>query len=621
MNKPDLKFNQSQEPPTKPGHRLRLIAAVVGIGLALLAAGLWLYTQSQARPDSQPNLKGLRPGREGGPCEGAYEFESFPDTCTHGPDPGGNFGHKQPTSLIPSAKAAASVPCVDNGHSGNRVQIVHAYKDDPKPMDFALIASQINDVFRTSARETGGDIQVRFVHDASCQPIVERVRLSHNDLVSMDATLGAMKKRNLSRADRKYIIFTDSNVYCGIGTHNYDEKADASNQSNKGPGYARQDDLSRCVPGDTFHLAAAHELMHTLGAVNKGAPNYSGGGHCIDEFDNMCYGEVNKTTAANGKAIMQVCPPEHNQVYDCNHNDYFSTSPAPGSYLDVAWNAANSSFLMGTQPKPAVITSVGAPPPAPLPGASDIVGIAAFPKPGYPNSYWRVQRDGKVHTSGESHAGGIRSYDDTGIVYNAPIVGIAAHPSSYGYWLASSDGGVFAFGSARFYGSLGGIKLNKPIVGIAATPSGNGYWLAASDGGVFAFGDAKFKGSMGGKTLNRPIVGIAARPKTSVAGQGYWLVADDGGVFSFGSAPYKGSTGNIKLKMAVVGIVAHPSGNGYWMVGADGGIFAFGGAPFLGSTGSRAISSPVRAMAALPDGKGYWLAAGDGTVYPFGGAE
>jgi hypothetical protein len=42
---------------------------------------------------------------------------------------------------------------------------------------------------------------------------------------------------------------------------------------------------------------------------------------------------------------------------------------------------------------------------------------------------------------------------------------------------------------------LGGMKLNQPIVGIAGTPDGKGYWLVAADGGVFAFGSAGFFGS------------------------------------------------------------------------------------------------------------------------------
>ncbi len=44
---------------------------------------------------------------------------------------------------------------------------------------------------------------------------------------------------------------------------------------------------------------------------------------------------------------------------------------------------------------------------------------------------------------------------------------------------------------------------------MAATPSGNGYRLVASDGGIFAFGDAGFFGSTGGIALNQPIVGAS----------------------------------------------------------------------------------------------------------------
>ena len=54
--------------------------------------------------------------------------------------------------------------------------------------------------------------------------------------------------------------------------------------------------------------------------------------------------------------------------------------------------------------------------------------------------------------------------------------------------------------------------MNKPIVGIALTKDGGGYWEVASDGGIFAFGDAPFYGSTGAIHLNQPIVGMAATP-------------------------------------------------------------------------------------------------------------
>ncbi len=36
--------------------------------------------------------------------------------------------------------------------------------------------------------------------------------------------------------------------------------------------------------------------------------------------------------------------------------------------------------------------------------------------------------------------------------------------------------------------------MNKPIVGMAPTTDGGGYWLEASDGGIFNYGDAGFFG-------------------------------------------------------------------------------------------------------------------------------
>jgi len=137
------------------------------------------------------------------------------------------------------------------------------------------------------------------------------------------------------------------------------------------------------------------------------------------------------------------------------------------------------------------------------------------------------------------------------------LVGLALPwgPSGRGYWEVASDGGIFTFGDAGFYGSTGGTPLAKPVVGIAATPDGRGYWEVASDGGIFTFGDAGFYGSTGGTPLAKPVVGIAATPD----GRGYWEVASDGGIFTFGDAGFYGSTGGTPLAKPVVGIAASPA--------------------------------------------------------------
>ena len=109
---------------------------------------------------------------------------------------------------------------------------------------------------------------------------------------------------------------------------------------------------------------------------------------------------------------------------------------------------------------------------------------------------------------------------------SAPHAAAAADPIP-AYWLVASDGGIFSFGGAPFYGSTGAIALNKPIVGMAATPDGGGYWLVASDGGIFAFGDAQFYGSLGGggSSVRGMIVDPIARD--------YSLIQSSGGAVRF----------------------------------------------------------------------------------------
>jgi lipoprotein-anchoring transpeptidase ErfK/SrfK len=139
----------------------------------------------------------------------------------------------------------------------------------------------------------------------------------------------------------------------------------------------------------------------------------------------------------------------------------------------------------------------------------------------------------------------------------SPVVAAAPTPSGGGYWLVARDGGIFAYGDARFFGSTGAIRLNQPIVGMAPTPSGGGYWLVASDGGTFAYGDAAFHGAPALPAGDRAV---------AVAGHqgGYWVATAAGRVHRFGPAPAL----NVPTPSAtpVVGFAARPDGTGAWLV-------------------------------------------------------
>ena len=120
-----------------------------------------------------------------------------------------------------------------------------------------------------------------------------------------------------------------------------------------------------------------------------------------------------------------------------------------------------------------------------------IVGMAATPDGG---GYWLVASDGGIFSYGDA-----QFYGSTGGIHlNKPIVGMAATPDG---------GGLLARGLRR----RDLLLRRRPVLRLdrrhpsqqahrrhGATPDGGGYWLVASDGGIFSYGDAQFYGSTGG---------------------------------------------------------------------------------------------------------------------------
>ena len=187
--------------------------------------------------------------------------------------------------------------------------------------------------------------------------------------------------------------------------------------------------------------------------------------------------------------------------------------------------------------------------------ATRIVGVALTPAG---TGAWLVTASG--HVVAETDASGLGTAPA-----GSDIVGIAATPrpgTSQGFWLVSATGQVFSFGDARSYGSMAGKPLDAPIVGMAATPTGGGYWLVGADGGVFSFGDARFYGSVPGhRDRVDDVTSIAVAP----GGHGYWLSTSRGSIFGFGGLPPPVPT-TITTYTPTVGIA---STTGYWLVTGD----------------------------------------------------
>ena len=208
-----------------------------------------------------------------------------------------------------------------------------------------------------------------------------------------------------------------------------------------------------------------------------------------------------------------------------------------------------------------------------------------------------------------------------------PVVGITPTADDGGYWLVASDGGIFSFGDAGFYGSIPGLglapagssapkRLNAPIVGMVPSNDGGGYFMVATDGGVFAFGDAKFEGScpgIGGCS------GAAVAVMPDASGNGYWLVTATGHVYAFGDAVNYGQPGVQNVRVTAGARTG--DGGGYWLLYANGTVATFGDATNLGDpTGIVGGSNPATAIYTTSSGGGYWIASATGSVYAYGDA-
>ncbi|HEY3238667.1 MAG TPA: Calx-beta domain-containing protein, partial [Acidimicrobiia bacterium] len=549
-------------------------------------------------------------------------------------------------------------------------------------------AAETDDVFSGSAAQYGGSRHIRFVTDSSCRLVVDNVVLSPAGDDNLDNTMTELAAKGYDDPQRKYLVWMDSTVLCGIAAYYPEDRADANNANNGPSGVpglvARVD--SGCWGLASRGSVEAHEIMHSLGSVLPSSPNSTPAGHCQDDADRMCYSDG---TAVNLRP--DVCPGSWEILFDCHGDDYFNPSPPAGSYLVTHWNTARSEFLASAAGDPTIsVNDVGVV--EGDEGVSQAVFTVSLGAPSARGVSMRYRTSSGTAAAGSDFTSvdGLISFPpgETQLKVGIPVLGDVSNeadeifylylynasggplldpegqarildddPRRNGYRLVASDGGIFAFGDAPFYGSTGNIKLNRPINGMAPTPSSAGYWMVASDGGMFTFGDAGFFGSTGGMNLSDPVAGMTptgsgqgyrlvtsggevfsfgdavrlpaeslpgrpAQPIVGIAstpsGAGYWLAGRDGQVTAFGDAPSLGSTG--PLPNPIVGIAASPTGGGYWLVGSDGALFAFGDAGFFGSTGGVPLNKPIVGIAPTVTGKGYWMVATDGGIFTFGDA-
>lgn len=307
----------------------------------------------------------LEPGEQG--CSSGYGFKSrrLQELCTHGADvaPGWvadvRTADTDPVDQATAEAAATDVVCDGDGVSGNRVQALYVRPSD-EPDRFAEYvdsirawAIDVQEHYRNSSNVTGGDLAMRFVHsptapDGTCVIDVQHVVIGANDDASFNNTINAVQAQGHDDGTRNYAMWVEANTYCGIGTlYNDDRSSPASNYNNLDiASYSRVD--RGCW---SWAVAMTHELSHNVGAVQNSSPHSSGGFHCNDNNDIMCYSDGGSTS--NLYTDPNCSDSAYNELLDCNNDDYFHTNPPANNYLATHWNTANSKWLfVPTAPPP-----------------------------------------------------------------------------------------------------------------------------------------------------------------------------------------------------------------------------------------------------------------------------
>ncbi|HEY1012978.1 MAG TPA: RICIN domain-containing protein [Herpetosiphonaceae bacterium] len=341
---------------------------IVGL-LALVAAlgvrpGATSVLAQEKAPEKAPTTK-----PESAPCDGPEDFKpvqnlglacQMPDkswkvmladgtiVTSHGPDP----APKVIRASDPAARESSAVNCVSN--SSYHALMLYVYPTDRADQYGARLGTirsyvqGMQDKLNSESMRFGVSSSFNFACDPDGQVTVRRVPLSissaQHDIAAITNDLKA--KGYNSTLEKYWIMYEQPACGGGVAWAESDDRPVVDNGANRGPSYG----ISWGFCGfDTL----MHEAGHTLGAVMNSAPNTTGGFHCIDGNDIMCY---NDGGPRGGLYNPNVC--SDYQHWDCNNNDYFHPNPPAGSYLATHWNlgACYLNFIVrsgcGTTPPP-----------------------------------------------------------------------------------------------------------------------------------------------------------------------------------------------------------------------------------------------------------------------------
>ena len=237
------------------------------------------------------------------------------------------------------------MPCYGDGVTGKRVQVVYAVSSD-KTDRFTSVADLIrgyawntDQAFQNSAARDGGIRHVRWVTNSSCQLEVAHVVLSPTGDDSIANTRTELRNLGYTRTDRKYLVFADAGVYCGISYVVGDDRPDATNPANTGGTVSRVDSSCWAAPLRCRHRARAR--------TGRGPADRAARERQLALHRRVRPALLRRRVRG---AATYLCASSQEPLLDCNGDDYFNVAPVAGSWLSTHWNLASSAFLESVEP-------------------------------------------------------------------------------------------------------------------------------------------------------------------------------------------------------------------------------------------------------------------------------
>jgi len=284
------------------------------------------------------------------------------NACTHGGDePVPDLVVPSVSRSLASRSATPRPPCPGNGRGGRRIRILLGYPADTpapdvtaaRPLIKEAIALADQNLDAQSPTELGQHYRLWCHTDRAVSiTTVQLKAIGPDNTYTFSDVANALGTKGYDDPAFVYVAFV-ANIDCcypygGQGSLALDDQPDPAHNANNGPGPRYS--MIRFGLGygaASLALAFQHETGHNLGAVQNSAPHASGGFHCYETYDTMCY-EDGGSYFSGGGSLINSCPdvsPTGMYAFDCHGDDYYNVAPASSTYLSGHWNVADSSWL------------------------------------------------------------------------------------------------------------------------------------------------------------------------------------------------------------------------------------------------------------------------------------